>query len=98
MKVAVQIRLFWPKQKLQQNSPYKGESSMRNWQPFALRAFVAVALYALVAQAAFGARWTSLGPEGGDARAFAYDPKNPDRIYMGTTAGTPRSGRQSRSR
>jgi photosystem II stability/assembly factor-like uncharacterized protein len=29
--------------------------------------------------------WTSVGPEGGDARAFAYDPANPAHIYMGTT-------------
>jgi photosystem II stability/assembly factor-like uncharacterized protein len=29
--------------------------------------------------------WTSIGPEGGDARAFAYDPGNPSHIYMGTT-------------
>ena len=31
-------------------------------------------------------QWTSIGPEGGDARAFAYDPGNPSHIYMGTTA------------
>ena len=30
-------------------------------------------------------QWTSVGPEGGDARAFAYDPGNPAHIYMGTT-------------
>ncbi len=29
--------------------------------------------------------WTSVGPEGGDARAFAYDPGNASHIYMGTT-------------
>jgi photosystem II stability/assembly factor-like uncharacterized protein len=30
-------------------------------------------------------QWTSIGPEGGDARAFAYDSANPAHIYMGTT-------------
>jgi photosystem II stability/assembly factor-like uncharacterized protein len=30
-------------------------------------------------------RWLSVGPEGGDARAFAYDPSNPQHIYLGTT-------------
>jgi photosystem II stability/assembly factor-like uncharacterized protein len=30
-------------------------------------------------------QWTSIGPEGGDARAFAYDPANPAHIFMGTT-------------
>jgi photosystem II stability/assembly factor-like uncharacterized protein len=29
--------------------------------------------------------WTSVGPAGGDARSFAYDPGNPAHIYMGTT-------------
>jgi len=33
------------------------------------------------------AQWRLLGPEGGDARSLAYDPKNPDRILLGTSAG-----------
>ena len=60
---------------------------MRKWQSFALRVLVSATLCALVTPLAISARWASLGPEGGDARAFAYDPKNPDRIYMGTMAG-----------
>jgi len=28
--------------------------------------------------------WVSVGPEGGDARSFAYDPANPEHIYLGT--------------
>ena len=28
--------------------------------------------------------WVSVGPEGGDARSFAYDPANPQHIYLGT--------------
>jgi photosystem II stability/assembly factor-like uncharacterized protein len=31
------------------------------------------------------APWIAVGPQGGDARAFAYDPANPQHIYMGTT-------------
>lgn len=31
--------------------------------------------------------WTPLGPDGGDVRSFAYDPRNPDRIFLGTSAG-----------
>ncbi len=31
--------------------------------------------------------WISLGPEGGDARSLTSDPSNPDRIYLGTSAG-----------
>ena len=30
-------------------------------------------------------QWISVGPEGGDARSFAYDPANPSHVYMGTT-------------
>ena len=29
----------------------------------------------------------TIGPEGGDARAFAYDPQNPDHILLSTSAG-----------
>lgn len=32
--------------------------------------------------------WTVLGPEGGDVRSLAYDPSNPDVIYLGTNTGT----------
>src|SRR5947208_14830196 len=60
---------------------------MRKWQSFALRVLVSATLCALVTPLAISAGWASLGPEGGGARAFAYDPKNPDRIYMGTIAG-----------
>ncbi|HXE91143.1 MAG TPA: hypothetical protein VNK82_09290 [Terriglobales bacterium] len=31
--------------------------------------------------------WVPLGPEGGDVRTLAYDPSNPDRILLGTSAG-----------
>jgi photosystem II stability/assembly factor-like uncharacterized protein len=29
--------------------------------------------------------WTTIGPNGGDARRFAFDPRDPQRIYLGTT-------------
>ncbi|MGH9525022.1 MAG: WD40/YVTN/BNR-like repeat-containing protein, partial [Terriglobales bacterium] len=31
--------------------------------------------------------WVLLGPEGGDARSLAYDPHDPSRILLGTSAG-----------
>ena len=34
-----------------------------------------------------GVPWKPLGPDGGDVRSLAQDPGNPDRIYMGTSAG-----------
>jgi photosystem II stability/assembly factor-like uncharacterized protein len=34
---------------------------------------------------AASAGWPSIGPDGGDARRFAFDPRDPSRIYLGTT-------------
>ncbi|HQU93417.1 MAG TPA: hypothetical protein PLK77_14020, partial [Pyrinomonadaceae bacterium] len=31
--------------------------------------------------------WAVLGPEGGDARAIAVDPKDPDKLYLSTMDG-----------
>ncbi len=31
--------------------------------------------------------WTPVGPEGGDARSFAFDPATPSHIYLGTVSG-----------
>src|SRR5579862_7028278 len=33
-------------------------------------------------------KWTLLGPDGGDARSLAYDPRNPDRVFLGTSSGS----------
>jgi len=33
------------------------------------------------------AQWKPVGPEGGDVRALTFDPSNPDRIILGTSAG-----------
>jgi photosystem II stability/assembly factor-like uncharacterized protein len=32
-------------------------------------------------------QWTALGPDGGDVRSFAYNPQNPDQIFLGTSTG-----------
>jgi photosystem II stability/assembly factor-like uncharacterized protein len=32
-------------------------------------------------------QWKPLGPDGGDVRSFAYDPRDPSRIFLGTSAG-----------
>ena len=34
------------------------------------------------------ASWRALGPNGGDVRSLTYDPRNPDRILLGTSSGT----------
>lgn len=33
------------------------------------------------------ASWKTIGPEGGDARALAMDPRNPDHLFLGTSSG-----------
>jgi photosystem II stability/assembly factor-like uncharacterized protein len=32
-------------------------------------------------------QWNVLGPDGGDVRSLAYDPNNPNRIFLGTSTG-----------
>lgn len=48
--------------------------------------FVLLAL--CLTSAAWAGQWTSLGPDGGDVRSLAYDPQNPDHIFLGTSTGT----------
>jgi len=48
--------------------------------------FVLLAL--CCASAAWAGQWTALGPDGGDVRSLAYDPQNPDHIFLGTSTGT----------
>jgi photosystem II stability/assembly factor-like uncharacterized protein len=50
-------------------------------------AVVAALLTGLPAHRAFAAdsAWLPIGPDGGDARRFAFDPRDPSRIYLGTT-------------
>jgi photosystem II stability/assembly factor-like uncharacterized protein len=37
---------------------------------------------------AWAGQWTVLGPDGGDVRSLAYDPQNPDHLFLGTNTGT----------
>jgi len=53
---------------------------------FFLFACVVVCLGLLVA-ASSASDWRLIGPEGGDVRSLAYDPANPNRILLGTSAG-----------
>lgn len=48
-----------------------------------------VAVFFLVSFAAplTAQQWVPLGPDGGDVRSLAYDPRNPDKIYLGTSTG-----------
>ena len=52
------------------------------------RTLVVLALAFLFAVPAIaGNQWQPLGPDGGDVRSLAYDPQNPSRIFLGTSAG-----------
>jgi photosystem II stability/assembly factor-like uncharacterized protein len=56
----------------------RGKSGAR----IALMAVLLLTGATLVAQ-----QWTPVGPYGGDVRSLAYDPQNPNRILLGTSAG-----------
>jgi len=36
---------------------------------------------------AMAQQWLAVGPDGGDVRSLAFDPRNPDRVFLGTSAG-----------
>ena len=47
-------------------------------------------LLMLASMSAFAAgarQWSVLGPDGGDVRSLAYDPHNPNRVFLGTSTG-----------
>src|SRR3954471_20098156 len=52
-----------------------------------LAAIILASASAIAQNAPLRAGWVLLGPEGGDARSLAYDPHNPARILLGTSAG-----------
>lgn len=49
--------------------------------------FLSTAVVLLCGMSLAQARWVPLGPDGGDVRSLAYDPQNPDRLFLGTSAG-----------
>jgi photosystem II stability/assembly factor-like uncharacterized protein len=48
---------------------------------------VAIGTLFLVASPAGAETWTAVGPPGGDVRALAADPRDPRRLYLGTSDG-----------
>ncbi len=46
-----------------------------------------LALLTLIVCSAGAGEWVALGPFGGDVRSLAFDAANPDRIFLGTSAG-----------
>jgi photosystem II stability/assembly factor-like uncharacterized protein len=52
------------------------------------KSLIALVVAMLSVAPLWAAQWTALGPDGGDVRSLNFDPKNPDRIYLGTSTGT----------
>jgi photosystem II stability/assembly factor-like uncharacterized protein len=52
-------------------------------------ATISVLVFTLWMSAALAAEqpWQPVGPDGGNVRSLAIDPRNPDRIFLGTSAG-----------
>ena len=48
---------------------------------------IVMVLVVLCASVSWAGQWTVLGPDGGDVRSLAYDPHNPDHIFLGTSTG-----------
>jgi len=47
-----------------------------------------ILLVVAAASAAWAGQWTALGPDGGDVRSLSVDPRNPERVFLGTSTGS----------
>jgi photosystem II stability/assembly factor-like uncharacterized protein len=48
---------------------------------------IILAITLVCSMSLWAGQWAVLGPDGGDVRSLAYDPHNPDRIFLGTSTG-----------
>jgi photosystem II stability/assembly factor-like uncharacterized protein len=55
--------------------------SVRDWLAMGL-------IQILLCSPSWAGNWVLQGPSGGDARSLSYDPQNPSRIFLGTSAGS----------
>jgi len=64
-----------------------GRHCDRSWRLNKRLAFIPVLILCFLAALPLAAQsgWRAVGPDGGDARAFAADPANPAHLYLGTT-------------
>ena len=52
-----------------------------------LKLLTMLMLASIYAVAAGTHQWAVLGPDGGDVRSLAYDPQDPNRVFLGTSTG-----------
>src|SRR5579864_4700220 len=48
---------------------------------------IVLAITLVCSMSLWAGQWTVLGPDGGDVRSLAYNPHNPDQIFLGTNTG-----------
>jgi photosystem II stability/assembly factor-like uncharacterized protein len=46
-----------------------------------------LAIFLACSASLWAGQWAVMGPDGGDVRSLAYDPQNPDRVFLGTSTG-----------
>ncbi|HVP56066.1 MAG TPA: transcriptional regulator [Candidatus Eisenbacteria bacterium] len=60
---------------------------MKSWSSRAAILVFGIALLVSVsATGGFATEWSLIGPDGGNVRSLSYDPSNPDRMLLGTSA------------
>jgi photosystem II stability/assembly factor-like uncharacterized protein len=57
------------------------------WLKLLMILMLASMLGSVSASAAGTRQWAVLGPDGGDVRSLAYDPHDPNRVFLGTSTG-----------
>jgi photosystem II stability/assembly factor-like uncharacterized protein len=61
---------------------------IRRFVPSFVKLEVGIALlFAIVSVSALASDWRLIGPDGGNVRCLSYDPSDPNRILLGTSAG-----------
>lgn len=59
----------------------------RTMQERLFKLLILLTLFEICGVASWAQQWTVLGPDGGDVRSLAYDPHNPQHVFLGTSTG-----------
>lgn len=58
-----------------------------NARGIAGKVLILLAICLVGSTSVWAGQWAAMGPDGGDVRSLAADPKNPDHIFLGTSTG-----------